>query len=800
MKNGRINVVSLFVLAVALLTTASISWAAGGYQYNLTCSGCHGMPPLDDATRNPVTGGFTGKHSTHMGASAAAAKCDICHFDAAVVPVQTKPTTFASDHSNGKIQMFTKYNKGTFFNQTSVPLTTNATCATVNCHFEAPATPNWLTNLPAADCNTCHASPPTAPLSTKGSDVSHTTHYSNVAAWGSPFGTQFCVGCHNDGSTVLAADATGTTGRTNFNGTATTSFQHATSVTNRGVHIDANINYNGNGLNFLPSQAASRVLGTCNTTYCHSNGVQGAGNVKVASPVWGTNATCASCHAATPATGAHTLHAVTKAYGCALCHINTTANGTTISNVANHTNKIVDVAFSGLAGTGTGVASCSTTYCHAGSTLAPPVWGTPGSVTCGSCHKADNATLASPAHPAHLNPTVLYGPTALQALPGGTAATSCKTCHTVYPANHANGLPVDVTLTTCNPCHVGTLTTTIWKAGRVTCESCHTGATRSVIQTVTAPDESLSATKGHTQSTFTGALTCNSCHNQNSAHISGVLGDNVRLTLANTNAQCASCHNAAAAVKPAFRNMSTHFTALGVANELCKTCHNPHGTTNLSMIRTQLKGPWSNVTTWTITYTDPINGFINTTNNRGLCQVCHTKTKYYLAGKVESSHPTSACLDCHGHNAKGGAFKPSGTCDGCHGYPPVPRGYAIAGVDFGVAGKFASARFEDYTGGGGAHAIAAHVNPTAVPADGWKNCAGCHNSGITGSTPNHKTIMPIKTNIANVTIALDPAKKFNATKLMNYSGAKLVYPGNVTGSCTNVECHFKPSPKWSIVR
>jgi hypothetical protein len=218
------------------------------------------------------------------------------------------------------------------------------------------------------------------------------------------------------------------------------------------------------------------------------------------------------------------------------------------------------------------------------------------------------------------------------------------------------------------------------------------------------------------------------------------------------------------------------------------------------MIRTQLKGTWTNATAVTITYTDAVNGFINTTNNRGLCQVCHTKTKYFLAGKVESSHPTSGCIDCHGHNAKGGAFKPSGTCDGCHGYPPMPRGYAASGVDFGVAGKYANAKFEDYTGGGGAHAIAAHINPAAVAGDGWKNCAVCHNGGDLVTITGHKTIMPIKSNIGNVTVSLDQKLKFNNTLQAVYSSERLVYPGNKTGTCNNVECHFKPSPKWSIQR
>jgi predicted CXXCH cytochrome family protein len=241
--------------------------------------------------------------------------------------------------------------------------------------------------------------------------------------------------------------------------------------------------------------------------------------------------------------------------------------------------------------------------------------------------------------------------------------------------------------------------------------------------------------------------------------------------------------------------MSTHFTALGVANELCKKCHDPHGTRNIFMLRTTLSGV-NGLGRVHLTITDASTGFVNSAGS-GICQLCHTKTKYYLAGIPETAHPDRDCLSCHRHNAKGGAFKPSGTCDGCHGYPPVPTG--LANFTFGTTGNYANAKFQDYSGGGGAHAIAAHVSPNAVPADGWKNCAMCHNGGSINN-PSHITKMPIKTNIANVTVKLDQKLRFNNTVQVTYSSAHLVYPNNQTGTCNNVECHFKPSPRWSIQR
>ncbi|MBJ6802825.1 cytochrome c3 family protein, partial [Geomonas sp. Red259] len=113
-------------------------------------------------------------------------------------------------------------------------------------------------------------------------------------------------------------------------------------------------------------------------------------------------------------------------------------------------------------------------------------------------------------------------------------------------------------------------------------------------------------------------------------------------------------------------------------------------TGNLSMIRSEIRG-------FNISYTDRATTLVETTTNRGLCQVCHTKTNYYRAGVPESSHFTSGCLDCHTHTSAGGAFKPiGGSCDSCHGYPPAPKNTATT---FGSYANWANARFEDYSGG-----------------------------------------------------------------------------------------------------
>jgi hypothetical protein len=121
-------------------------------------------------------------------------------------------------------------------------------------------------------------------------------------------------------------------------------------------------------------------------------------------------------------------------------------------------------------------------------------------------------------------------------------------------------------------------------------------------------------------------------------------------------------------------------------------------------------------------------------------------------------------------------------------------------LTFGTAGNFANGRFEDYSGGGGAHFVPGHVAKTAVASDGWKNCAKCHNGGTIDPTPNHLMTTPVKTNITNVTVKVDQQYRFTDGVMITYTGAKLRNINNITGTCTNVECHFQPSKRWSSQR
>ena len=186
---------------------------------------------------------------------------------------------------------------------------------------------------------------------------------------------------------------------------------------------------------------------------------------------------------------------------------------------------------------------------------------------------------------------------------------------------------------------------------------------------------------------------------------------------------------------------------------------------------------------------------MDTVTNKGLCQVCHTSTSFFRRGEAETVHPTTECVTCHTHNAMGGAFIGNGACNACHGDPPAAPRF-VSGVNFGTMGNWSSAAFEKYSGGGGAHLVAAHVPKSATKTEEWNSCTMCHNGG----EGSHQKLVPLKTHISNITVLLDPKYRFSNGFIV-YTSEKLVNSPqkNVTGSCYNTSCHMSPSPKWDAV-
>ncbi|BDV44332.1 cytochrome c [Geotalea uraniireducens] len=628
----------------------------------------------------------------------------------------------------------------------------------------------------SANCTSCHGFPPKTntasgpdgyakdgvrDYSTSGifKDESATPHATH--AGGGSYYSYSCDQCHkgnshNTGSFQdLFLDTTGTIGAAN-GGTPT---------------------YN---------KALGNGNETCTTTYCHSDGV---GNYK--SPLWagqkgtifGTGGECSSCHAAAPATNAHSRHIVTKGYGCVTCHAATVSSNSVIANKAKHVNGTKDLLFSGAIGAKTLSGSdCSTVYCHSDGKGSPafvtPSWGTPATGQCNSCHRATGVTAINTyGHTAHL--TATYGPNF------GAVEGACANCHTYtgeISATHVDG-SIEVVSSNCTTsCHKQSV---VWTGGRVACSSCHT-VPLSVINGNTAPEKPNFSTTGHGQAAvnYNASRDCANCHDANSQHIGAPVG--TKRIADNTNNLCFGCHNDPAKVPTVSKqNVTTHATALGVYDMDCKVCHDVHGTSNSMMIRTTIT---FGTLTSTITYLSSNDLVQLAPPYRGVCQTCHTQTSHYRRNVDEgSNHPTSGCLNCHSHRNTF-AFKPK-ACDECHGYPPAPKGFVA------TQNNYSTAKLENYSGGGGAHVKLGHLLSNLRPSQGFTPCLNCHNDGPAAHIGDDTVFQATGTAAkkANVTIKVDPNLKFNDTKGQWYQQQT---PGN-TGSCWNVSCHFQPTPRWS---
>ncbi|HBA90214.1 MAG TPA: CxxxxCH/CxxCH domain-containing protein [Geobacter sp.] len=705
----------------------------------LDCSGCHGTATTDT---------LSGAHAKHVNNAAflgTSYGCVECH--SATVSDNSTIADF-NNHVNSSKDLAGAH----------VGTPVAGTCSTAYCHSDGKGTNKTIawSSVTSLDCKGCHGSAAAPDFASVAGEPNYlnagidqplaNSHKNHVTA------AADCQNCHT------ATTATGT------------------SIKAGAPHTDGTAQVAAG-----PGKSFDIAGKSCSNVSCHTGGGILTG---VAAAKWGDSLGCVGCHgdASTLSSNAHAKHVnVTtgKGYNCQTCHSQTVSGSSTIVGKAYHGDSAVEVV--GASVTFTSADKSCATSCHLSAT---PQWNNVATGACGTCHNALSNTagglIGTNAHNAHFSAG--YGPQF-----SSTAAASCSNCHTSNTAaTHADGTLQLVAgfnaIGTCNDCHKQSVN---WTTGRLSCESCHStaGGALSVISGVTAPDKTLAATAGHGKAGV--AQSCQACHDNTASHISGVAGDQKRLLPALTgaaNTECNYCHQDSGKVTARTLNMQVH---VGTANT-CAACHDPHGTTNSLMLRTTL-GSTSGVT---FTGSDFVNG-----SGTGVCQACHTGTTYFKQGVAETNHPTTGCLDCHAHNtASGTAFEPNRECDSCHGYPPAPRQTTTA-VTFGVQGNWSTARFEDYSGGGGAHVVAAHIKKDAKPSEGWANCLPCH----FGGAANHAKAMPFKNHVDNVTVKIDPSLRFSDDAFATYTGAKLVNDGtNQTGTCFNVSCHFRPSPQWSI--
>ena len=724
---GNANLFGRYVILAAGMATAVLLFLsaapaqAAGFLNSCTTY-CHGMPPRDAARKanlhfDSMSSAFTGNHQTHVKAAPVAADCNVCH-----VPVA--PTNFG--HQNDVINMANslkgyssaalraRYDKGVFFNQTSIPNLNNARCSNVSCHFERQ-TPLWGSapfSAPA-DCNACHGAPPsgTAGAPAGGLAGSHARHDAYFPT------TANCQKCHP-----------GTLG-----------FSHATSagralrvqgfLRDPANNLEAAAAYSGAGLNYLPSKSGTPGFGSCSNLYCHSSaqGAAGSGAITYRSVTWGSGAlSCGSCHqnmgpaVNASATGSHAAHAQSAAFDCSICHgaAYTSASVPTGAG-SSHVDKVINLGFTGNAvGTaynkgagfapGTAYGSCATSKCHGSGTV---VWGsTLYSATdqCGKCHSSNAAGAVTAGAPFYSTATPMVTSNAdakvgahtshLAGIDSLTGALSCADCHGTVTLNSAG--------------HMNGSTTFAWSA--------------------------LATKNGTLTPTYNPA-----------------------------NGSCANvyCHGAA---------MSGGDTS------------------------------GSNRTpTWNV-------AFLPATLSAAACGACHgfppAVSSGHPAVTIPAGFPASASIgttcSCHANiNPAGNSYASifvnkalhingiteviaSGTCDACHGYPPVSVGFA------GTQNNWSSARNENYLGGGGAHAVNNHVSKLAKPGEGFANCAKCHDAA------DHQ-MSPIAFNPSqNIKVRVNQRYRLESAKQAKYTSNRLDAGSHLTGTCSNISCHFGATPKW----
>jgi predicted CxxxxCH...CXXCH cytochrome family protein len=775
-----------------------------------TCDTCHDSAPS------------TNKHSRHI--SDYGFGCVKCHSDHAG---EAKPFQHATSAGGRSIDVhFTSApNSGGTF--------ASSNCSNLYCHSDGRGNnkvASWTGG--GLDCKGCHGDASTDTLSGK-----HSKHVNNSGVLGTNYGcvkchsatvsdnttiadvakhvngtkdvSAGCFSCHQDGKNTdksVGLDWNGATtldckgchgsaavpdfasvaGEPNYANTTagdTRANTHKKHVTSGADCVKCHSTTTADGLSIKPgaphADGAINVVAdgtlasftadankTCSNISCHSgNGVLSS----VQPAQWGATLNCQGCHSTLSA--AHTKH--TGSYGCVNCHSTTVTDNTTIKPAGTHMNNAISVAGGSFTNVDLPNHTC-TTSCHLSGT---PNWTNLASGQCGTCHDATSPLISTNAHSVHFN--TVKGPGI-----AGTVA-GCQVCHNYSgETTHVNGTKnMNATFAAtggCSTCHTSAATN--WtSAASVTCESCHTttGGALSQIGGVTAPNKTLAATKGH-GSVGQG---CTACHDGSAAHISGTLGDATRLRA--DRASCSSCHDGGTA-----RTMQTH---VDFANT-CSACHDPHGTGNSLMVKSTLNG-----TTVSFSGTDFVND-----QGTGVCQACHNGLAYYNKGVQETNHETSNCLECHQHNtASGTAFEPNRACDSCHGYPPAPR-KVLGGADFALPGDgWTNAKYENYSGGGGAHLIAAHISKDVkltegiTPEQAWAPCMACHNGGAA----SHAKGLPMRNHVENVTVKVDPQYRFSDQAFIVYTSAKLVSGGaNKTGSCFNVSCHIAKSPVWSLER
>jgi len=123
---------------------------------------------------------------------------------------------------------------------------------------------------------------------------------------------------------------------------------------------------------------------------------------------------------------------------------------------------------------------------------------------------------------------------------------------------------------------------------------------------------------------------------------------------------CADCH---------LEQKAHHDPAVGTATE-CTQCHTPHGSRNLRLVNERISTPAGGVRPVEFVNRDGLaDGSYASTSDpgSGVCEICHTTTKFYRSNASGQQHFVSNCIACHGHQKAFAVSISLEDCGVCHG-------------------------------------------------------------------------------------------------------------------------------------